>query len=146
MFPCHLLGSEGKNNGDDRTECLRYSCYSKCHGKQECLSPGFSPENADSKQNTAENQDYNGQFLAKLVQVHLQRCLFLRCGFQQFGNFTNLSLHTDGGYKKRAPSVGDKTSREYHIGSVTQRHLTYDGIFCRIHTQALTCKRTLIYF
>ena len=110
MLFCHFLRSEGKHNGDNGAECLRYGRNSQRYGKQECLSPGFSPENTDSKQDTAENQNYDGQLLAELVQVHLQRCLFLGSGFQQFSDLSHFCLHAYGGYKEGAAAVRDKAS------------------------------------
>ena len=145
MFSGHFLCSKGKHNGNDRAKGFRNSCNSQCYSEKECFSHRFSPEYTDPKQNPAENQNDHRKFLAKLIQIYLQRCFFIRCRFQHRSNLPNFCFHTNIGYKKRSPSIGNKTSGIYHIGSVSKRYLSFNGIFCLIHPKTFSCKCTFIY-
>src|SRR5699024_5802358 len=80
MFFSHFLCSKRKYNRNNGTQCLRNCRNCQGNRKEECVSYGFSPEYTDSKQDRTENKDQYGKFLSKVIQVHLQRCLFLRSG------------------------------------------------------------------
>ena len=57
MFLCHLLGSKGQHDRNDRAQRLRNSGYSQSYGKKESVCYPLSPEYADSKKNSTEHQD-----------------------------------------------------------------------------------------
>ena len=120
MFSGHLLSTEGKHDGNDRTQRLRDRGYRKGNCEKERVYHRTALDHIDPKQDTAEYQDDDGQLPAKIIQVDLKGGTLLRGTLQKTGDLAHLCAHSDLCHFKCSPSVCGKASGEYPVGLVAQ--------------------------
>ena len=125
MYLYHTGYTEGETDGHDGRQPFRHGSDGKGNGRNQHIKKIPVLQNADGKQQSAEEQRKNTQQSAQFAQAFLQGCQFLfgipdhRCDFPDF------RMQPGGGDNAPAPAIGDDGGHIGHVDPVAQRDFAH---------------------